>query len=112
VDFFFLEDIFYDLATLLGKLDKGQAAAVLQNSIPVLERLADWKSEPMEAAIRPLVDQLGLKAGLFFGVLRAAVTGRNASPPLFQTMEVLGRTRCMTRLQQALAKLTSLHERT
>jgi glutamyl-tRNA synthetase len=107
VDFFFLDDIVYDLAMLLGKLDKRQAVAVLQKSIPVLETLADWKSEPMEAAIRPLVDQLGLKAGLFFGVIRAAVTGRNASPPLFQTMEVLGRTRCMERLQRALAKLTS-----
>ncbi len=107
VDFFFLDDINYDLGTLLGKLETGQAASVLHKSIPVLAGLADWKSEPMEAAIRPLVDQIGLKAGLFFGVIRAAVTGRNASPPLFQTMEVLGRIRCMERLQRALAKLTS-----
>jgi glutamyl-tRNA synthetase len=48
---------------------------------------------------------MGLKAGPFFGVLRVAVTGRTASPPLFETMEVLGRDRCMARLKAALQKL-------
>ncbi|MDD5399532.1 MAG: glutamate--tRNA ligase, partial [Dehalococcoidia bacterium] len=59
----------------------------------------------MEAEIRPLAEGLGLKAGPFFGVLRVAVTGRTASPPLFETMEVLGRDRCMARLRAALNKL-------
>jgi glutamyl-tRNA synthetase len=107
VDFFFMDEVDYDLPMLLGKLEKGQAVSVLQKSIPVLEQLGDWKHEPMEEAIRGLVEVVGLKAGPFFSVLRTAVTGRTASPPLFQTMEVLGKERCMLRLQNALARLTS-----
>ena len=78
---------------------------MLRNSLSALESLQDWKTEPMESAVRPLTEHVGLKAGPFFGVLRVAVTGRTASPPLFQTMEVLGRERCMERLNEALKRL-------
>jgi glutamyl-tRNA synthetase len=105
VDFFFADKLVYDTALLQGKLEKIQAIAVLRNSLSALESLQDWKTEPMETAVRPLTEQVGLKAGPFFGVLRVAVTGRTASPPLFQTMEVLGRERCMDRLNEALKKL-------
>ena len=105
VDFFFADKLVYDTALLQGKLEKIQAIAVLRNSLSALESLQDWKTELMETAVRPLTEQVGLKAGPFFGVLRVAVTGRTASPPLFQTMEVLGRERCMDRLNEALKKL-------
>jgi glutamyl-tRNA synthetase len=52
-----------------------------------------------------LADELKLKTSVFFGLLRVVVTGRTAAPPLFQTMEVLGRERCHERLKMALAKL-------
>ncbi len=105
VDFFYLNRLEYAVETLMGKLDKSQAIAVLQRSSTALASLTEWLSEPMEALIRPLAEETGLKAGPFFGVLRVAVTGRTASPPLFQTMEVLGRGRCMERLKAALDKL-------
>ncbi len=106
VDFFFADKLEYDSALLQGKLDKGQALTILQKSIAVLENLEDWKTEPMETVVRPLAEEVGLKAGPFFGVLRVAVTGRTASPPLFQTMEVLGRERCFSRLREALNKIS------
>lgn len=106
VDFFFMDTLEYDTALLQGKLEKSQALTVLQKSIAALNSLKDWKTETMEAAVRPLTEEVGLKAGPFFGVLRVAVTGRTASPPLFQTMEVLGRQRCMARLVQALSSLS------
>ncbi|MBN1374742.1 MAG: glutamate--tRNA ligase [Dehalococcoidia bacterium] len=106
IDFFFTDKLMYEAALLQGKLEKSKAVVVLQKSIAVLESMQDWKFEPMEAAVRPLTEETGLKAGPFFGVLRVAVTGRTASPPLFQTMEVLGRQRSMERLQQALKLLT------
>ena len=105
VDFFFIEALDYDLSLLLGKLEKNQAMAILQKSIAALQNLPEWKAEAMEAAVRPLAEEMGMKAGPFFGVLRVAVTGRTASPPLFQTMEVLGRERCMHKLEAAAAKL-------
>jgi glutamyl-tRNA synthetase len=46
-----------------------------------------------------------LKTGQLFGVLRVAVTGRTAAPPLFETMAVLGRDRCMRRIAAALKML-------
>jgi glutamyl-tRNA synthetase len=55
--------------------------------------------------LRPLAVELGLKTGQLFGVLRVAVTGRMAAPPLFQTMAVLGKERCLRRIEAALAKL-------
>jgi len=106
IDFFYVDNLEYDAALLQGKLEKSQALIVLQKSIAVLESASEWKTEPMEHSVRPLTEEVGLKAGPFFGVLRVAITGRTASPPLFQTMEVLGRQRCMDRLQKALKILS------
>jgi glutamyl-tRNA synthetase len=106
VDFFFLDRLEYDAALLQGKLDTNQALNVLMKSISALEPVDDWKTEPLELAVRPLTEETGLKAGPFFGVLRVAVTGRTASPPLFQTMEVLEKARCMERLRAAAQKLS------
>ena len=107
VDFFFVSELEYDTIILQGKLDKVQAVVVLEKSISMLEKLEGWDSDIMEKAIRPLADELSMKAGPFFGVLRVAITGRTASPPLFQTMVVLGRARCMERLKAALQKINS-----
>ena len=54
-----------------------------------------------------LAAELDLKTGVFFGLLRVAITGRTAAPPLFQTMEVLGKEKCLKRLKVALDKLST-----
>jgi glutamyl-tRNA synthetase len=107
VDFFFVAELDYDTIMLQGKLDKVQAVNVLEKSIVMLEQLKEWDPDIMEKTIRPLTDELGMKAGPFFSVLRVAITGRTASPPLFATMAVLGRVRCMERLKAALQKINS-----
>ena len=61
----------------------------------------------METAMDELGMALGLKRGQFFGTLRVAVSGSNATPPLFPMMEVLGREVSMKRIEQAIAKLDS-----
>jgi glutamyl-tRNA synthetase len=58
--------------------------------------------------MRQLVEELGYSAGQVFGILRVAVTGQKVSPPLFESMEIIGRTAVLARLQQALALLESL----
>jgi glutamyl-tRNA synthetase len=71
-----------------------------------MDGLKDWDAASLESVLRPLADELELKTGVFFGLLRVAITGRTAAPPLFQTMEVLGKERCLKRLHVALDKLS------
>jgi glutamyl/glutaminyl-tRNA synthetase len=68
------------------------------------EKLAE-DAQLLEEVLRPLAAGLGLKTGEFFKLIRVAVTGHTAAPPLFQTMAVLGRVRCMQRIKAALGKL-------
>ncbi len=72
-----------------------------------LSDVEDWRLERrrLEETLRPLAAELGLKTGDLFMLLRVAVTGRTATPPLFETMEILGREPCLERLQDALRRL-------
>jgi glutamyl-tRNA synthetase len=64
--------------------------------------LTEWTTEAIEAALRAtLVDDMGLKPRHAFGPVRVAVTGRRVSPPLFESMELLGRERSLRRLDAA-----------
>jgi glutamyl-tRNA synthetase len=58
--------------------------------------------------MRALAEQLGLKAGQLFSLLREAVTGRKVSPPLFETMAVIGRENVLERISQAEAILQAM----
>jgi len=103
--FFFHDKLVYDVHLLLNKLERQQAVYALQVSLSKLESLELWDSIYLEEIIRPLADELQLKTGVLFGLLRVAITGRTAAPPLFQTMEVLGKEICIRRLRAALVKL-------
>jgi glutamyl-tRNA synthetase len=61
-----------------------------------------------EPPMRALVDELGLKAGQVFGILRVAVTGQVVSPPLFESMRIIGKTRILERLKKAIEILAGL----
>ncbi|MBC8511493.1 MAG: glutamate--tRNA ligase [Dehalococcoidia bacterium] len=110
-EFFFVEKLEYDVDLLLGRIEGAEAVGALQASLAKLEGLQNWDAASLEAVLRPLADELNLKTGVFFGLLRVAVTGRTAAPPLFQTMDVLGRERCLQRLRVALDKLCSRLDR-
>jgi len=85
---------------------KGDPGAVLDVAVPVLEALPEWVAGDIEAALRAaLVDGLGIKAKLAFTPLRVGVTGRRISPPLFESMEILGRGSSLTRLRSLRASL-------
>ena len=62
--------------------------------------------DSLDAALRGAATQLGLKAGPMFQPIRVAVCGRKNAPPLFQTMEVLGRDICLQRISQAMERLS------
>ena len=89
-----------DAATVLTP----ESAGVLKASIDALRDLPDWSAGAIETALRAaLVDGLGLKPRQAFVPLYVAVTGRRVAPPLFESMELLGRERTLGRLDQALA---------
>ena len=54
-----------------------------------------------EEPMRRLAEQMGLSAGQLFGILRVAVTGQKVSPPLFESMEIIGREKVLERLRRA-----------
>jgi glutamyl-tRNA synthetase len=106
-DFFFTDELIYDAALLLGKkLNKEEATRGLEAALERLQALP-FDHHALEEALRNLAAELGVKTGDLFGVLRVAVTGRAAAPPLFQTMSVLGKERCLKRIEAALKRLRS-----
>ena len=106
--FFFLEELNYDATLLIGKgMSRESTAQALETSQQRLNQLAAFDAESLETLLRPLAEELGLKTGQLFGALRVAVTGQTATPPLFQTMAVLGKERCLKRIEAALKKLSS-----
>ena len=105
-DFFFLDELQYDPSLLVGKKMTPQSTlAALNAAHERLSALESFDADSIEGAVRPLAEEIGLKTGQLFGALRVAVTGRSAAPPLFQTMEVLGKERCLRRLEAALLVL-------
>ncbi len=77
--------------------------AVVRGAHEALAGLPEWGTEEIEAALRErLVDEIGLKPRNAFGPVRVAVTGRRVSPPLFESLELLGRERSLGRLASSL----------
>ena len=105
-DFFFVENITYPPETLLVKgLNRDTAVAALSRVLAELNRLDNWSSAMIEGVLRPLSEETALSTRQLFGMIRVAVTGKTATPPLFETMNVLGRERCILRIQNALKSL-------
>ncbi len=84
-----------------------EARAALERALVVLTELddADFAADLLEQRCREAADDAGMKAGDFFSPIRVAVTGRTVSPPLFASLELLGRDRSMARVEAALRKL-------
>jgi glutamyl-tRNA synthetase len=88
----------------VSKVNDEGAKAVLTRSISELEKLTTWTHDSIEAALRSsLIEELGLKPRIAFGAVRIATTGSNISPPLFESMELLGQEVSLERIKLALA---------
>jgi glutamyl-tRNA synthetase len=105
-DFFFAEQLPpYDSAELIPKKgDAAMAKTVLLKAREVLAT-AEFSHDGLETALRAASVSLGIKAGQMFEPVRVAVCGRKTAPPLFGTLEVLGRETSVARIAQAIAKL-------
>ena len=106
--YFFQRDIDYELNALIQKgMDADSTLQALRQATEVLTSLKDFDTTTIEEALRAACAELGLSGRQFFGALRVAVTGRTAAPPLFETMEVLGRERCLERIEKAVDRLAT-----
>jgi len=105
-DFFFVDQLPpYEPAELIPqKGDAAMARKVLEKAREVLAN-TEFKHDPLDQTLRAAAQELGLKAGQMFQPVRVAVCGRKNAPPLFETLEVLGRLTTLGRLDQAIQKL-------
>jgi glutamyl-tRNA synthetase len=67
----------------------------------------EFKHDPLDQSLRSAAQELGLKAGQMFQPIRVAVCGKKNAPPLFETLEVLGKEKTLERIGQALARITN-----
>ena len=106
LSFFFEERLDYDASLLVPKgLDADITRAMLEAALATGESTDNWSVAALEASYRALAERLEVKTGQLFGAIRVAVTGRTAAPPLFDTLSVLGKERCVARLGAALGVL-------
>ena len=107
--FFFQDQVNPAPEDLVGaKLSAADSAAALRRACDILSALPDISLETAEPPMRLLAEDLGLSAGQLFGILRSAVTGQKVSPPLFESMAVIGRAKVLERLQNGIRLLDGI----
>ena len=109
-DFESLTDFFFkkphvDPALLMAGKKKEEIETAINMFIFRTEKFRDWKTKELEKEARKTAGEVGIKDADLFMLLRIAITGKTISPPLFETMEVLGRSETLDRLKTALNKI-------
>lgn len=107
LSFLFVDDAELVMEASAWKTLKNEAGIVLERSIELLAGVsaADFTADELERILRTaLIDDMGLKPRLAFGAVRVATSGRKVSPPLFESLEILGKDSTLRRLQAALAR--------
>jgi len=89
-----------------------EAKALLAALLPELEAAPNWTAEAVEAVVRPFAERAGLKLGAVAQPLRAALTGRTTSPPIFDVLAVLGRDESLARLRDRAEARSAAQEPT
>ena len=105
IDFLFQPEPVVDEASWAKVMGAAEARPMLAGAIAAYDALADWAAEPLKTALEAVGEANGLKLGKAQAPVRVAVTGRTVGPPLFEALEVLGRTETLRRMRAAEAKL-------
>jgi glutamyl-tRNA synthetase len=107
--FFFEDTVEPKPEELVAKgLDAKQSAAIARKTYDILAALPDLSHQMAEPPMREFVEKSDFSAGQVFGILRVAVTGQKVSPPLFESMEVIGREKVLERLRKAIGLLENM----
>jgi len=112
-EFFFVGDVEYDPAALPKMVAKNHTAPQTAKAFRLLlenhlDQILEWDVENVEGAMREFCDENEWSPKELFMPVRVALTGRTATPPLFETMEVLGKARCRWRLRRAIEMLRGM----
>ena len=103
LNFLFVQELTIESESL-PKIKDADAKVILKRSLKELAPISDWTHTTIEAALRTsLIDEMGLKPRVAFGAVRIATTGGAVSPPLFESMELLGKEASLARISAALA---------
>jgi glutamyl-tRNA synthetase len=107
--FFFQGTVQPNPTDLIAKgLTAQQSADLARQSYRILSALDDIEPETAEPPMRAMVEASGFSAGQVFGILRVAVTGQKVSPPLFESMAIIGKQNVLDRIQAAIQILESM----
>jgi len=109
--FFFASELEYDSSLLIGKkMTADQMVEAFNALADELDALRHWNRESIEETLRGFCQRTGTKPRGLFMPVRIAVTGRKASPGLFETMEVMGKPLCQARMREAVLRLNQLKQ--
>jgi glutamyl-tRNA synthetase len=107
--FFFKDNVEPIPGELIAKgLDAKQSAEVARKSYEILSGLPDLNHSTAEPPMRAYVELSGLSANQVFGILRAAITGQKVSPPLFESIQLIGKEKSLERLKKAIEILEKM----
>ncbi len=107
--FFFKEEVTPAPEDLIAKgLDAKQSAEIARKSYQILSALDSFSHDVAEPPMRGYVEESGFSPNQVFGVLRVATTGQKVSPPLFESMEIIGKDKCLKRIQDAIEILEKM----
>jgi glutamyl-tRNA synthetase len=94
---------------LVGKkMDAASSLEALQRARTVVAEVDPFNEHTLEQPLRDLADALEIKVGPLFGILRGAVTGQRVSPPLFETMTIMGRKRVLAQMDKGIEILQTM----
>ena len=103
IGFFLRDDVIPAPEDLVGsKMTKEESTAAARQALDIIEALPEITLAVAEPVLRSLAENLGLSPGQLFGILRVAVTGQKVSPPLFESMEIIGREVVLQRMRRAV----------
>jgi len=104
--FFFLKEVTPSKEDLIAKnLDAKQSAEIAKKALEILSSIPGIDHASAEPPLRAYVESTEFSAGQVFGILRVATTGQKVSPPLFESMEIIGRETCLHRIENAITIL-------
>ena len=107
--FFFKDDVYPDPDDLIAKnLTAKESANLARRAYILLADLSEISHDSAEQPLRNLAEEMNVKVGQLFHVVRVAITGQKISPPLFESMEIIGQEKSLARLDMAIKTLESM----
>ncbi len=103
---FFYRDIQVDMNVVKKKVEAEVLMEQVTQTLMSLQELSTWDVPSIEASLRALQEKQNWKKSQYFMMLRVSLTGKEATPPLFETMEVIGKQKTVERLQSILSQLS------